>query len=75
VTVADTVTDEVALWHDTDAGVIAHITPVVPTAKVRLDEAAAAAAGTKAAASMAVMRPCRSRRCPMVTRDAWRRCC
>jgi hypothetical protein len=37
VSVADTVLDDVAVWHETDALVIAHVTPVPAIVNLRLD--------------------------------------
>ena len=64
VSVADTVWDEVALWHETEAVVIDHITPLLPTVKLRLDGAAATTAGARAAANIAAMKTSLNRTLP-----------
>lgn len=56
VSVADTVRDDVALWHETEAVVIEHATPLMPTANRWLDGAAATTAGAQATANVATMK-------------------
>jgi hypothetical protein len=53
LSVADRVRAEVAVWHETEAAVIAHATRLLATLNLRLAEGAAATtAGVKAVASI-----------------------
>jgi hypothetical protein len=63
-TVAETVRDDVALWHETDAVVIEHVTPVLSTVNLWLDGAAEVTVGAKTAPSTAAIKTIPSRMFP-----------